>query len=298
MDLPFIDDPANVELSFLRSRVRHEVIPILEKTFGHDVVPHLAAFAERIREEQEALDRDAQAVLFDPQVERTPIALVVPTDLLESQSPSLQKRCVVRALELLQGQPPRIKALHLESVVEAVARRQPQRKVTLPGGWEVSVGPRAVRIGHPAPEEPPLDPVALPYPGSTDVPQLGMRVHIEKRRVSHEELPPERGSELYVGEGAVRGALTLRTRRPGDTIVPLGSPGRRKLKKVLIDRKVPRSIRERLAVITTGEGPDEEVLWVVGVVMSETCRLAPDATEAWHLQVEPMMEEGGGAASK
>lgn len=291
-DLPFIEDPANVDLSFLRSRVRHEVIPLLEKAFGHEVVPHLAAFAGRLREEQEALDRDAQSILGDPQVERTPSAVVLPTALLESQSPSLQKRCVLRALEALQGQTPRIKAVHLESVAEAVARRRVGKKISLPGGWEVSVGSQAVRIERPVSEQPPLEPVSLQYPGSTDVPELGMRVRIEKRRVSPDALPTERENEVCMGDKAIRGALTLRTRRPGDTILPLGSPGRRKLKKVLIDRKVPRPMRARLPIITTGEGPQEEILWVVGVVLSESCRLAPHATEAWHVRAEPMEERG------
>ncbi|MFQ6672696.1 MAG: tRNA lysidine(34) synthetase TilS, partial [Candidatus Tectimicrobiota bacterium] len=296
--LPFVEDPANVELSFLRSRVRHEVIPLLEKVVGHDVVPHIAAYAERLREEQEALDREADAALSDPRVERTSEAIGFPPALLQSKPPSLQKRCVVRALDALRGRAPRLKAVHLDAVVEAVARGEAGRRITFPDGWEVVVGPHAVRIGRPTGHDPWVGSVSLQAPGSTDVPALGIRVHIERRRGHTGALPAERGTEAVWAEEAVRGTVTLRTRRPGDTIIPLGGPGRRKLKKVLIDRKVPRAERDRVPVITTGQGADEEILWVVGVVVSEACRLAPDASEVWYVKVEQTGEcatlAGGG----
>lgn len=289
-ELPFVEDPANVDVSFLRSRVRQEVIPLLEKVFGHDVVPHIAGFAERLREEQDALDREAEEVLSDPSVERTPTDIIIPRSLFESKPPSLQKRFILKALEALRGKTPRIRALHLESVVDAVARGRAGSSITFPGGFEAYVGTRAVRIGRSPSHAPRLEPVSLQCPGSTDVPDLEVRVIIEKSRPPHRTLPPERAREVYLGKEAIQGPLALRTRRPGDTIYPLGAPGRRKLKKVLIDRKVPRYKRGSLPVITTGEGADEEILWVVGVVLSESCRLAPDSTEAWRVKVEQMEE--------
>jgi tRNA(Ile)-lysidine synthetase-like protein len=47
--------------------------------------------------------------------------------------------------------------------------------------------------------------------------------------------------------------LTIRRRRPGDRITPLGSPGSRKLKDYFISRHVPRAERDMLPLVCAGD---------------------------------------------
>lgn len=284
--LPFIEDPANLELSFLRSRVRHEALPLLEKVFGYDVVPHVAAFADKLREEKEFLDSEVSELLEHEHVHRTPSGLTFPRGLLEDKSRALTKRFVIRAVESISGRTPRLKAVHLDAASDAFSLECPSARVTMPGGLEVSVEGSSVWIGQPVEPSAPLESVVLSCPGSTDIPDLGIRIRVRRCKVPPGPLPAERDKEAYVGLGALRDALVVRGRRPGDTIVPLGSPGRRKLKKALIDRKVPRASRDRLPVIATGSPGDEEILWVVGVVLSEACRIDDKSEEAWRIEVE------------
>ena len=68
----------------------------------------------------------------------------------------------------------------------------------------------------------------------------------------------------------VRLPLLVRNRRRGDRFQPLGSPGRRKLQDLFVDRKVPRGERDRVPVVVDSEG---HVVWVVGVAVSERCRV-------------------------
>lgn len=286
--LPFLEDPANVEVSFLRSRVRLEVLPLLEKAFGHDVVPHLAAFAERLREDREALDEQVSWLMKSPEVERSSTALVFPTSLLENKPPGLVKLLVIRALEALGGKAPRLRATQLDSVVDTARRRGKSRRIILPNGWEVSISSSVVRIGLRPPPVSPMEPVALKCPGSTEVGELGIRVHVSECRTAPETLPSERGGEAYLKAEAVREGLAVRNRRAGDMVFPLGAPGRRKLKKVMIDRKIPKTMRDTVPIIITGRGDDEEILWAVGVVLSERCRVGRGDTGLWHIKVEPL----------
>lgn len=59
--------------------------------------------------------------------------------------------------------------------------------------------------------------------------------------------------------------LTLRFRADGDFIRPLGLSGRQKLKKYLIDKKIPQYKREDIVLLTK----EKEVLWVAGIGVSE-----------------------------
>jgi tRNA(Ile)-lysidine synthase len=70
--------------------------------------------------------------------------------------------------------------------------------------------------------------------------------------------------------------LTVRNRRPGDRLRPLGSPGSRKLKAVLIDRGVPAERRDRLPLLCwTGE-----IAWVPGVTIGHRFRVTGES-RAW-----------------
>lgn len=60
--LDYIDDPANAEPRHLRNRLRHSVLPALNAAFP-EADARIAAAAQRLREEADALDALAQEVL-------------------------------------------------------------------------------------------------------------------------------------------------------------------------------------------------------------------------------------------
>jgi tRNA(Ile)-lysidine synthetase-like protein len=90
---------------------------------------------------------------------------------------------------------------------------------------------------------------------------------------------PERaGLRLPLAAGQ---AVTVRNRRPGDRIHPLGGRGSRRLKEVLIDRRVPRQRRDRLPLLVV----DGTIAWVPGVTIAERFRLGGETT-AWAAEIE------------
>jgi tRNA(Ile)-lysidine synthase len=70
------------------------------------------------------------------------------------------------------------------------------------------------------------------------------------------------------------GRVTVRNRRPGDRLRPLGAPGSRKLKDVLIDRGVPRRQRDRLPLLCWAG----EIAWVPGITIDHRFRLTGEPT--------------------
>jgi tRNA(Ile)-lysidine synthase len=66
--------------------------------------------------------------------------------------------------------------------------------------------------------------------------------------------------------------LVLRPRRPGDCFHPLGAPGPMKLKKFLINRKVPKNERGGIRVLCSGN----KIAWVVGHRISELFKVRPE----------------------
>ncbi|MBI2705765.1 MAG: tRNA lysidine(34) synthetase TilS [Actinobacteria bacterium] len=62
LGLPVIDDPMNTDVSLRRTRVRHELLPLLDSIAERDVVPLLCRFADVARESTDHLDREAASI--------------------------------------------------------------------------------------------------------------------------------------------------------------------------------------------------------------------------------------------
>ena len=120
----------------------------------------------------------------------------------------------------------------------------------------------------------------LEVPGELEIPEIAVRVRLTRGAVEPWMFAGETdraGLALPLLEGDL---VTIRNRRPGDRIHPLGARGSRRLKEVLIDRRVPRHVRERMPLLVVGE----RIAWAPGVTIDQRFRLAGHAT-AWVAEV-------------
>jgi tRNA(Ile)-lysidine synthase len=149
--IEFWVDPHNADPRFLRPRVRHRVLPVLEEELGPGVAATLARTADQLREDMEALDRWAEtayAEVLRPRAE-TPVALDV--DGLTALDPALRRR-VLRTAALAAGAPgDELFRVHVLALEELVTAWRGQRMVQLPGhlagvrsGSTLSIGPHPV----------------------------------------------------------------------------------------------------------------------------------------------------------
>jgi tRNA(Ile)-lysidine synthetase-like protein len=76
-------------------------------------------------------------------------------------------------------------------------------------------------------------------------------------------------------------ALAVGYRRPGLRMQPLGAPGSRKLKDLLIDAGVPRHLRGHLPLLFAGD----RLAWVPGVAVEAALAVEP-GEPGWHVRLE------------
>ncbi len=86
-------DPQNDDPAFTRVRVRHTVLPLLERELGPGVTEALARTAEQLREDAEALDAFAEEVAEDL-AEHAEAGLTLPVAALASNPPALRQRLI------------------------------------------------------------------------------------------------------------------------------------------------------------------------------------------------------------
>ena len=101
---------------------------------------------------------------------------------------------------------------------------------------------------------------------------IGENYHFSLMENSEKPDKFPKASELcaYTDLKDIEYPLVLRTRRNGDIIQPFGMQGKMKLKKYFINKNIPEHDRDKILLLCK----DKEVLWAIGVGVSEKLRSA------------------------
>lgn len=242
--LPHVEDSSNAEDDFLRNRIRHGILPLM-RAENPRIGENLSAMALLLRQDEACL----QAMIPEEQMPDV--------SRLKAMEPALRRRALERFLKAQGVREP--EQIHILQAEQLLYHWSPSAAMQFPGG--VTIGRQydsLVRLEC-APE---LPETRLSVPGETCI---GGKRFVSEYTTDLEERP---GSVLVCPVGA----LTVRSRRSGDTMRLPG--GTRSLKKMYIDRKIPASQRAAVPVLADDRG----VLAVFGI--GTDIRFHPDSLPA------------------
>jgi len=272
--IAWVEDPTNLDLGVVRNRMRHGVLPWLKSS-----PPDLARLATKARRATAALDRRLEHLLDIHHLEDglavdRDALLALPEELLPFALASLHRRA---------GAPYPAGRGARSELLRQIRSSAAERSACDCGRgwrWEADGGLLALRRAAAA-EKPLLFTYTLEVPGELEIPELGVRVGLHHRPVEpwmFQGSPHRAGLALPLAPGD---RVTVRNRRPGDRLHPLGAAGSRRLKEVLIDRRVPEGQRDRIPLLCVGE----RIAWVPGITIDQRFRITCEAA-AWVAEVE------------
>ena len=126
------NDPHNVNEQFSRVRVRNKVMPIMEEEIGPGIAAALARSAAILRDDADALDEMAQAVISRVDLSDLDCAAL-------AELPRAIRSRVLRAAIYAAGAPSgSVSADHLSGVEALVTSWRGQGEASLPGGVKVA----------------------------------------------------------------------------------------------------------------------------------------------------------------
>jgi tRNA(Ile)-lysidine synthase len=126
------EDPHNHDPAYTRSRVRHEALPVLEKSLGKGVVEALARTAQLSRDDADALDQWAAQAETQAAAGENDGGLRV--DRLHPLPPAVRRR-VLRRAAIAAGSPAgSLFARHIEETDRLLTDWHGQKPLNLPGG--------------------------------------------------------------------------------------------------------------------------------------------------------------------
>ncbi len=268
------EDPTNLLLEATRNRLRHEVLPLLRR-LNPRLDEALCRLGEAAAADVDYLDAAAHAE-WRSQASCADGLVVFRRRAFASLSPALRARLLRRAVQRLAGASGDLEAVHIAAVEEALAKRR--GSVSLPHSLTASVGIRDVRIRRSSRTPPPaISETPLALPGRTDLPGWTAVAEIVP---SPPQPRPRSRFEAWLDTEAVGPQLTVRSRRPGDRLRPLGLGGEKKLQDILVDARVPREERDAVPLVCAPWG----IAWVVGHRLDERAALGEGSRSVLRLR--------------
>jgi tRNA(Ile)-lysidine synthase len=262
--LPFRDDPSNAEPVYARNRIRNEVLPVLRE-IGPEAEATIAETQAELAEEGEALERLAADAVAESGAEQ---AGAISRDALEAMDPAM-RRLVLRRLAERAGRGSIPLGRTRAAQIWRLLGEPEGGVIELGGGVEAHVEHGHVRFAT-GPTAEPAE-ATLAVPGSCRFGSWEVRAELAAG------VPPAEGPDLAVLDPSALGrSVTVRAWREGDRMRPLGLGGTKSLQDLFTDRKVPRSLRHALPVVTA----DGRVAWIAGVAVSEEFAARPGAGES------------------
>jgi tRNA(Ile)-lysidine synthase len=251
-------DRSNATIRFTRNRLRHRVLPLLEREVNPAAKRALARLADLAREDERWIDRAVARRARGTSRDGT-LGLAA----LRTAPTALRRRLLRRWLGEARGSLRGIGLDHVDRLDALTSGSGDGRSLSLPGG---TVARRRNRLSWNVASR-----TRRPYVRDL---ALGQSVqagdwHIEAR-LSAEPVVPSRWRAVF-DAARLDGRLRVRSAKTGDRIRPLGLGGSKKLQDVFVDAKVPRTERLGWPVVEEGTGA---ILWVPGLSRSDAAPMA------------------------
>jgi tRNA(Ile)-lysidine synthase len=295
------EDATNQDTSRTRARIRHKLLPLLQQEFEPATVAHLTRLAGLAREEEafwNALEDERFAALVSR--ETSGAVSVRIADLLfpfpsfpngTYDGPAhagsnimpvlaLTRRLVRRIFLELRGSRQQLAARHVEDVLHLATKSQSGSRIELPGVLverrfdrlvfsRFSPAARVEKMGSELFPDPQFE-YAIAHPDSSDsacivVPEIRRQFTLKVIDWPSGSRETSIGRDDTLDFDRLRWPLILRNWRPGDSYRPHRRRRVRKLKRMLLESRVPRCDRTSWPVLTSAGA----LVWALGLPVAD-----------------------------
>ena len=242
------EDSSNRDLRHTRNRMRHGILPRLERHVNPAVREALAEAADIARGEEDYWAREVARLL--PQVwSETERGGALNRELLAKFEVALRRRLLRAAGDSLGL------SLEFQHVEEVLSLSEEGARASLPDGWVVCLQKGELRFESGSADAPVYE-YALSVPGEVVVSEAGVTVKAMRMDPAAEGYNPE-----HLLGWKHMGGLVVRNWRAGERFWPAHTKGPKKIKELLQDRHITGEEKKRWPVVACGE----EIVWMRGL---------------------------------
>lgn len=276
-------DETNLTDEYLRSRIRNNLMPLLEREYNAQATEHIAAASGDFFEAEEYLRSRAEE-LFASWGNRLPLREI------SAEKPILQRYLIQEAIKRT-GSIKDVGRTHIESVLGLLTKTTGSQ-IHLPGGriahrsYEfLIIEKRQTEKQAIAQQSRKVKKQSLAQPTA----QTGRTVYsvfpiCEKKS----QQIPQSCCVNWFDYDTIKKGLLMRRRRPKDRICIDARGNTQKLSDCMINAKIPAAKRDQIPILAS----KSRVLWIAGMRMAEDCRVTQSTRLVLEVRADETITEG------
>jgi tRNA(Ile)-lysidine synthase len=273
-------DSSNLLPNQLRNKIRSQLVPLLRE-YNPDIDKALLRMASAADSDLAYIEKEVSRVRGKVAREQ-PDGIAIDREGFLKLHPALQRHIIRSVLQHLLGDLQDIEAVHIESLLDALAKPVGKRLSLARGlafhgdySYGLITTNKTLPCTFPALE----GEHRLKIPGETELCGWKVRSSILNRR-------PKKGSEKELKAcfdlDVVGKELTVRGRRRGDRFQPLGMESPKKLQDFMVDAKISRSRRDHVPLVCS----PQHIIWAVGWRIDHRARVTSSTKRVLCLEFE------------
>lgn len=280
--IDYVTDASNTDEQYLRNRIRHQLIPLLARTYNPNIIDNLNRLSDIVRSDDRWITDQTKPVIEKSVIraEKGRVTLSIP--LMASRHEAVQRRLLRCMIERVKGDLRRITYAHIEAIRNLAHAGPSHGRLDLPDRILITRNKEMLTLSK---EKKPLRQLTsspgstaegytyrIQAPGTVFIRQLDM--HFKTSEVPIEALPDFRTTGhmiAFFDMNTLEFPFILRSFHPGDRFSPLGLGGSQKIKDFLINNKVPRKQRARCPILVS----NEKIIWVMGYRIDDSVKITP-----------------------
>lgn len=242
------EDENNRDRRFARNRIRHDLLPQLEREWNPQISESLAHLADLAFEEERYWDQQI-ALVAATILRNADQGIELTRHDLDAQPRAVARRLIRHAIAMVKGDLRGIDFAHIEGILDGIDAGVPGVRI-LGSFGNLRIEPADSPWLH-------SEPVTVNIPGTYATFQGSIRLEIGRvPAVSQTNTCVNLKAEL-AEPGLSRGPIVLRTWQAGDRYRPAGEPRDRKLKEMFQNARIPSWRRAGWPILECGG----KILW-------------------------------------
>lgn len=253
-------DITNSQDIYGRNKIRLNLIPYLEQNFNPNIQASLCRMSETMERDKKIIEKYVEGKYKELLKEKSASRLVIDLNLLRALDIGEAGRIIRRGIEELKGNTLNIEMKHIDSAINLIKSGKTGKKIDLTEGFTIEISYDSFIINKSVEILPEFE-YNIALNRLNYIKEINKTVYAVLSDIKNiSEINNEDKDIIIIDYDMIKGSLYARNRRPGDSMIPCGMRGRKKIKDIFIDLKVAKEEREKRLIIAD----DENIIWLEG----------------------------------
>ncbi|MDD4047185.1 MAG: tRNA lysidine(34) synthetase TilS, partial [Tissierellia bacterium] len=263
-------DITNTQDIYGRNKIRLNLIPYLEQNFNPNIQSSLCRMSETMGRDKKIIEKYVEVKFLEALKEKGDLRVVMDLSLLKSLDIGEMGRIIRRGLEELKGNTVNVEMKHIDSAISLIISGKTGKKINLTDGFTVEISYDNFIINKTVEKVPDFE-YNIVLNRLNQIDEINKTLFAAVADIEDmSEVNIKDKDVISVDYDLIKGSLVARNRRLGDSMIPCGMKGSKKIKDIFIDLKIPKEERDSKLIIAD----DENIIWLEGYRINDKYKVS------------------------